>query len=51
MYKVLPTEKTKIVTLEFGMINTFAVVTFLLEINFKIHVKKTESRPVENFFA
>jgi EmrB/QacA subfamily drug resistance transporter len=49
--RLLFVESLKNTYIVFGIINTFAVVTSLLEINFKTHGKKTENRPVVNEVA
>jgi EmrB/QacA subfamily drug resistance transporter len=49
--RLLFVESLKNTYIAFGIINTFAVVTSLLEINFKTHAKKTEAHPVESDVA
>jgi EmrB/QacA subfamily drug resistance transporter len=49
--RLLFVESLKNTYIVFGIINTFAVVTSLLEINFKTHAKKTNAHPVESVFA
>jgi EmrB/QacA subfamily drug resistance transporter len=49
--RLLFVESLKNTYIAFGIINTFAVVTSLLEINFKTQAKKTEASPVENVIA
>jgi EmrB/QacA subfamily drug resistance transporter len=49
--RLLFVESLRNTYIAFGIINTFAIVASLLQINFKSQTKKTEAIPVENVIA